>query len=116
MDNQTSYDLTGGMSLFEQVSVVLDLLRLVLSPSTEIPIVWRPHIQDAVILLSRQQEEIKRIWKALEESVKLQSHYASILNMYDRGERLEFSDAGAWLKRIEYLKVQGENRDKMGQC
>jgi hypothetical protein len=37
---------------------------------------------------------------ALEESVKLQSHYATLLNMHDGGERITFTDAEAWLTRL----------------
>ena len=37
---------------------------------------------------------------ALEESVKRQSHYASLLNAYDGGRRLTFVDADAWLARL----------------
>jgi hypothetical protein len=44
---------------------------------------------------------------ALEESVKLQSHYAELLNMHDGGHRLTFADADAWLTR---LLTPSENR------
>lgn len=37
---------------------------------------------------------------ALEESVRLQSHYAELLNMHDDGERLEFSCGRDWLERL----------------
>lgn len=42
--------------------------------------------------------------KALEESVKLQSHYAQLLNMHDGGSRMEFKTAYDWmicLKEVE---------------
>lgn len=38
--------------------------------------------------------------KALAESVKLQSHYAEQLNMYDGGERMKFDSADAWISRL----------------
>ena len=41
---------------------------------------------------------------ALEESVKLQSHYAELLNMHDGGQRIQFKDAKEWLLRLR--KVQ----------
>lgn len=44
--------------------------------------------------------------EALKESVKLQSHYAELLNMYDGGERIIFNNADNWIKRLEYLKKQ----------
>lgn len=37
---------------------------------------------------------------ALEESVKLQSHYALLLNMHDSGERLQFSSPEKWIERL----------------
>lgn len=37
---------------------------------------------------------------ALAESVKLQSHYASLLNQYDGGRRLQFSNGDAWIERL----------------
>jgi len=37
---------------------------------------------------------------ALEESLKLQSHYAELLNMHDGGERIGFSSADAWIERL----------------
>ena len=41
--------------------------------------------------------------KALEESVKLQSHYAKLLNQYDGGERMTFESAQAWIDRLAHL-------------
>lgn len=38
--------------------------------------------------------------KALEESVKLQTHYAELLNMHDGGERIGFESADAWIDRL----------------
>jgi hypothetical protein len=32
--------------------------------------------------------------------VKLQSHYASILNVYDGGHRLQFSGPAEWIQRL----------------
>ncbi len=37
---------------------------------------------------------------ALEKSVKLQSHYAELLNMYDGGARMQFASADDWIKRL----------------
>jgi len=37
---------------------------------------------------------------ALEESLKLQSHYAGLLNMWDGGQRLQFHNVDAWLTRL----------------
>jgi hypothetical protein len=40
---------------------------------------------------------------ALEESVKLQSHYAELLNMHDGGQRRTFASAQEWLDRLAEL-------------
>jgi len=45
--------------------------------------------------------------KCLEESVKLQSHYAELLNMYDGGERKTF-DKNTWIDRLKELSVINE--------
>lgn len=47
------------------------------------------------------QEEI---WEALEESVRLQSHYATLLNMHDGGQRLTFQSPHDWIERLRQVK------------
>lgn len=37
---------------------------------------------------------------ALEESVRLQSHYAALLNQYDGGNRKGFADAAEWVDQL----------------
>ncbi len=37
---------------------------------------------------------------ALQESVKLQAHYAQLLNMHDGGRRRIFPDVAAWVARL----------------
>lgn len=37
---------------------------------------------------------------ALEESVRLQTHYAKLINMHDGGERRGFLDGAAWMDRL----------------
>ena len=37
---------------------------------------------------------------ALRESLKLQSHYAKLLNQYDYGERMTFESAHQWIERL----------------
>lgn len=44
--------------------------------------------------------EILHLRAALTESLKLQSHYANLLNMYDGGKRLQFEDIDAWMARL----------------
>lgn len=43
---------------------------------------------------------------ALKESVKLQSHYAKLLNMYDGGERMPFENAEVWIARIQVCEQE----------
>lgn len=49
------------------------------------------------------ERENKRLRTALEESIKLQSHYALLLNEYDNGKRLIFLDAKDWIDRLNEL-------------
>lgn len=44
--------------------------------------------------------------RALEESVKLQSHYAVLLNVIDGGRRLTFDCGQDWIDRLRYLASQ----------
>lgn len=46
------------------------------------------------------RESLRDLWAALEESVKLQSHYAGLLNMHDGGDRKQFTDAQEWMDRL----------------
>lgn len=42
----------------------------------------------------------EEIWYALVESIKLQSHYARLLNQHDGGARMTFADPNAWIERV----------------
>lgn len=42
--------------------------------------------------------------KAIEASVKLQTHYAELLNMHDGGERIGFASADEWINRLHECK------------
>ena len=46
------------------------------------------------------------IFDALYESVKLQSHYAELLNMYDGGKRLTFKTTYEWIERLRFTRVK----------
>jgi hypothetical protein len=45
--------------------------------------------------------------RALDESLKLQAHYAKLLNMWDGGDRLIFESAEEWIERTKILKYPG---------
>jgi len=62
--------------------------------------------------LIRATERADALRAALEESVKLQSHYASLLNQYDGGRRMTFANADAWCMRLLFVrdKVRGERQ------
>jgi hypothetical protein len=47
---------------------------------------------------------MSELMRALEESVKLQSHYAHLLNDYDVGRRMTFPNARAWIDRLRETK------------
>ena len=50
--------------------------------------------------LMNSKTNIEDLLIALEESVKLQSHYANLLNIFDGGKRLTFKDAESWIDRL----------------
>jgi flavodoxin len=54
----------------------------------------------STMTLEEAKDEIRDLWAALEESVKLQSHYAFLLNCHDGGQRKPFDDAQAWVDRL----------------
>lgn len=51
-----------------------------------------------------------RIANALAESVKLQSHYAGLLNTYDGGRRQVFSTVDEWLARLDEVASRSGGR------
>jgi len=61
------------------------------------------HILEEVIDRETGYSEVQ---EALEESVKLQSHYAKLLNDYDGGKRLSFDSSHDWIKRLRQLKKE----------
>jgi len=56
---------------------------------------------------ARSPKEVEELKEALVESVKLQSHYAQLLNMYDGGQRIVFKNAREWLERLSEMKKKG---------
>jgi len=63
-------------------------------------------IQEFMHIAPDFEASVEDTWKlreALAESLKLQSHYAALLNQYDGGERRQFSGVGAWLDRLEQV-------------
>lgn len=60
------------------------------------------------ILLKAQTPAEEKLREALEESLKLQSHYAGLLNHYDDGHRKVFKSAEEWVTVLdESKKVPG---------
>lgn len=52
-------------------------------------------------IIKKQEQVIDGLTTALKESLKLQSHYAGLLNIYDGGQRLQFDTISGWLERLE---------------
>ncbi len=50
----------------------------------------------------RAEADVDRMTHGLDELVKLQAHYAKLLNEFDGGERIAFTSADEWLKRLEW--------------
>jgi hypothetical protein len=57
----------------------------------------------------RLGEIVEQLRAALDASVKLQSHYAMLLNDWDGGERMRFESSAAWMERL--AKVNAEKAD-----
>jgi len=62
---------------------------------------WYNEWKELDVANERLLIENQRLREALEKSVSLQSHYASLLNMHDGGERIGFKNAEAWIARLE---------------
>lgn len=60
--------------------------------------------------IERLRGQNEQVWKALTESVKLQTHYAGILNQYDGGVRIQFFSTEAWLERLRALEQNGDGK------
>lgn len=60
-------------------------------------------VTDDIAFLTEENEKLR---EALKESVRLQSHYAGLLNSWDGGQRLQFEDEEAWLKRLADLRAR----------
>jgi hypothetical protein len=58
-------------------------------------------LQTAVAFAEPRLEEL---YTALQESLKVQSHYAKLLNMHDGGHRMTFVSPEVWLSRLRHLK------------
>jgi hypothetical protein len=56
--------------------------------------------------IERMESQLQELSDALERSVKLQSHYAELLNGYDGGRRLQFETADAWLLRLKEVDAK----------
>lgn len=83
----------------------LGIVDRVFQTCTEIPEPILPDFcelgEDKFEAVLRLAAEFRRLRVALAESVKLQSHYAGLLNMYDGGQRMEFASADAWIARLD---------------
>jgi len=63
---------------------------------------WRGiHTREALRSLLAGRDRLRA---ALEALVRLQAHYAGLLNQYDGGQRTEFASADDWLSRLDELQ------------
>ena len=69
------------------------------------------YYEDIDLLFEQFQTEDEELKEALEESVKLQAHYAKLLNMYDEGKRIIFKNSQQWLDRLQELKIKNSRDD-----
>lgn len=59
--------------------------------------------QDVINALKERNIQLEL---ALEVSLKLQSHYAELLNNYDSGKRMTFNSVEDWLERLRSTKTK----------
>lgn len=81
--------------------------------------IWLHHVVEGREEFGPSEEEKKNnpevakedeVWKALEESVKLQSHYAHLLNMHDGGLRNTFENSEEWIARLRETPTPGTRK------
>ena len=60
------------------------------------PRIWRRFKVDNI--------DYDELYRALEESLKLQAHYAELLNMHDGGQRIIFKSVNDWIARLRQTK------------
>jgi len=62
----------------------------------------------------RDLNRITELENALGESLRLQAHYAELLNLYDGGCRRKFVTIDSWLKRLKEVKNGQGDKKKIG--
>jgi hypothetical protein len=55
--------------------------------------------------ISQLETDKKILENGLKRSLKLQSHYAKLLNIYDDGERVGFDTIDEWLNRLARIPI-----------
>jgi hypothetical protein len=105
------------IDLDEYTSQVLDVLGRIPLPAdsvSDVIVLTAPLTKllrvDLPYLLGAMRGEIEQLRDALGESLKLQSHYAELLNMHDGGERVGFASVDAWIERLREVRSGGRTR------
>lgn len=60
----------------------------------------------AIIKYAEADALAKQLRFALDQSVRLQSHYAKLLNQYDGGRRHVFKSSDEWLARLREMESE----------
>jgi uncharacterized coiled-coil DUF342 family protein len=87
----------------------IDRLRAAMKTDGETMLNWHMQMSKKNDEIERLRAERDELLAALTKSVELQSHYAGLLNDYDGGHRMQFSNADAWMKRLTAL-AKAENK------
>lgn len=98
----------GGRNGAPAVANVLELLQ----SSPGLRKLYDEVMEDArsAIRIADETSGAAELRQALEESVKLQSHYAELQNIYDGGTRRSFASAQEWLDRLAELRAKATPR------
>lgn len=108
---QTFIDASTG-----QVTTTAELLKLVIEAPADVQVI---HVAAWLGKDGRAVEDVPpgagRIFlHGLVESLKLQSHYAELLNAHDGGQRKTFPTAAEWLRRL--MDVHCDDADSCARC
>lgn len=96
------------MDAFEKAYIKCGPDKLTAFKITEI--VWNEARKFDEPYRNDSRAERLRLTVALRESLKLQTHYAKLLNMHDGGQRIGFESVEDWLKRLEEVTNPPEDK------
>jgi len=87
----------------QEIKQIIEILELNTQIISQIPSVYQ-RTQEALRTAQQARTKAEELEVALDESLKLQSHYAKLLNMHDGGKRIGFKTTEEWINRLKEIK------------